>query len=45
LTIEDELKPSAESISTLNRFVTDVRSELLRKGLHHWPYVRFRAAA
>jgi hypothetical protein len=45
LTIEDELQPSAQSISSLNSFVTNVRSDLLRRGLTHWPYVRYRHAA
>lgn len=45
LTIKDELKPSAQSISNLNDFVTKVRSDLLRRGLTHWPYVRYRRAA
>ena len=45
LTVDDELKPSDESIVGLNWFVTNVRSELLRAGLHYWPYVRFRPAA
>jgi hypothetical protein len=45
LTIEDELKPSAQSISNLNGFVTNVRSDLLRRGPTHWPYVRYRRAA
>jgi hypothetical protein len=44
LTVDDELQPSNQSISGLNRFVTDVRSDLLRAGLSYWPYVRFRAA-
>ena len=45
LLVDDELSPSSQSISRMERFVTDVRSELLRKGLRHWPYFRLRAAA
>jgi hypothetical protein len=44
LTVEDESQPSPKSIEGLTRFVTEVRSDLLRAGLRHWPYVRFRPA-
>jgi hypothetical protein len=44
LTVDDELQPSPQSIAGLNSFVTDVRSDILRAGLRHWPYVRFRPA-
>jgi hypothetical protein len=45
LTVDDELQPSRQSIAGLSQFVTDIRSDLLRAGLRHWPYVRFRPAA
>lgn len=45
LTIKDELKPSAQSISALSQFVDNVTDELVRRRLRHWPYIRYRPAA
>lgn len=45
LIVDDDPQPSAQSITGLNRFVTDIRGDLLRAGLRYWPYVRFRPAS
>jgi|ERR1700722_9835922 hypothetical protein len=35
----DDLKPSKEKISTLQRITNQVRSEVIRSGTGRWPYV------
>jgi hypothetical protein len=43
--VDEDLKPSSEKISELNKFADEVRSELLRENLTFWPYVEFRAVS
>jgi hypothetical protein len=43
--VEDDLHPSKQRVSELNRLVRTVTDDLLRHVSDRWPYVQFRVAA
>lgn len=43
--IDDDVSPSAKKMSELSKFAEAVRDDILKEGLEHWPYVRFRESA
>ena len=43
--VEDDLNPSDEKITRLNKLVNSVRRDLLRTKPVYWPYVGIRAAS
>ena len=43
--VEDDLNPSKEKISGLNKFADAVRSALLKTRPRYWPYIDFRATS
>lgn len=43
--VKKNFEPSAVEQNEINRFASAISSEVIRKGVTHWPFVRFRAAA
>jgi len=43
--VEDDLHPSKEKISGLNKFADSVRDDLLKTHPTYWPYIDFRATS
>jgi len=43
--VQDDLNPSKEKISGLNKFADSVRDDLLKTHPSYWPYIDFRATS
>lgn len=43
--VDDDLNPSPEKVSKLNKLARSVTTDIRSKIANRWPYVQFRAAA
>jgi hypothetical protein len=44
-TVDDAMNPSDQTVRNVTDFSQELRNQLLRAGVRHWPYFRFQAPA